>query len=477
MATRSKILIPLLLLLLINAFAFSSNAAKEPAANKKPEKEPAADKKPEKEAADKAAAPESGKEAAAAPESGKEAAAAPKGGAIDITTLGAKPGADAAPAMNKAWEQACACTEPTKIVVPKGNYSLSCLSFLGPCKAPITIEIAGNFEAPKTMAELKGSDSWIKIERVGKLTIIGKEGGGVFDGNGEDGWKNNRCESTGVCGTLPYNMRLFYVNDSVIDGITSLDSRQFHMNLINVYNFTVQNVKIIAPGDARNTDGIHIGRSQGVKIIDTSIKTGDDCISIGDGTKNLTIEKVTCGPGHGISIGSLGRYDNEDDVEGITVSQCTFTNTDNGVRIKSWLNSKVVAVRDVRFEDITMENVTYPILIDQAYCPAAHCDASIPSKVKISNIVYKNIKGTAADPSVMRLVCSKSCPCENIHVEDIDLKYSGRLGPTVSECCNVKPESAGKVNPPACAAVTTEAEASDHITAGIKFVKAGSKSP
>ncbi|KAK2662999.1 hypothetical protein Ddye_001573 [Dipteronia dyeriana] len=40
---------------------------------------------------------------------------------------------------------------------------------------------------------------------------------------------------------------------------------------------------------------------------------------IGDGSKKISITKVTCGPGHGISVGSLGKYNNEEPVVGVTV--------------------------------------------------------------------------------------------------------------------------------------------------------------
>lgn len=62
----------------------------------------------------------------------------------------------------------------------------------------------------------------------------------------------------------------------------------------------VHNLRISAPSDSPNTDGIHIGDSTRISISRSEIGTGDDCISIGPGSKLVTISKVVCGPGHGI---------------------------------------------------------------------------------------------------------------------------------------------------------------------------------
>ncbi|KAL4348069.1 hypothetical protein GQ457_17G011360 [Hibiscus cannabinus] len=116
--------------------------------------------------------------------------------------------------------------------------------------------------------------------------------------------------------------------------------------------------------DSPNTDGIHIGRSDGVNIIDADIRTGDDCISIGDGTKHLDVKGVTCGPGHGISIGSLGKFENEEPLEGITISKCTMSDTTNGIRIKSWASEFTGTASNIHFKDITVKNVSCPVIID-----------------------------------------------------------------------------------------------------------------
>ena len=187
-----------------------------------------------------------------------------------------------------------------------------------------------------------------------------------------------------MCIIVPQNIRFNSLNNSVVQDITSLNSKLFHMHILGCNNVAFQRLKVTAPPESLNTDGIHIGRSFNLSITDTAIKTGDDCISFGDGSQQIVVERVTCGPGHGISVGSLGRYPNEEPVKGITVRNCTLTNTDNGVRVKTWPASPNGVASDMRFEGIIMNNVGNPILIDQYYCPYNKCQA----KVRFFNFLW-----------------------------------------------------------------------------------------
>jgi len=86
----------------------------------------------------------------------------------------------------------------------------------------------------------------------------------------------------------------------LISGVSSLNSEMFHIVIFASSYVTVQGAKITAPGDSPNTDGIHIQKSSDVTVTGSTIRTGDDCISMGEGASNVWIEKVNCGPGHGI---------------------------------------------------------------------------------------------------------------------------------------------------------------------------------
>ncbi|XVE78344.1 hypothetical protein DITRI_Ditri13aG0137300 [Diplodiscus trichospermus] len=348
------------------------------------------------------------------------------------------------PLLN-AWKDACASTSASKVVIPKGTYFLSKATLEGPCKGPIELQLQGTVKAPADPSAFKTPD-WVVFSRVEQFTL---SGGGVFDGQGSSVW-GKKCDKSKFCASLPINLRFDYLTNAKIQDITTKDSKQFNVNVLGGKNIVFQRFTVSNPGDSLNTDGIHIGRSDGVSIIDSTIKTGDDCVSLGDGSKNITVQGVTCGPGHGISVGSLGKFKGEEPVSGVFVKNCTLTETSNGVRIKTWPASEVGSASDMHFEDITMNNVGNPILVDQEYCPWNQCNLKIPSKVKLSNISFKNIRGTTSTQEAIKLVCSSGSPCEGVELADIELTYKGPEGPATSPCSNVTPKLTGKLNPPPC---------------------------
>ena len=72
------------------------------------------------------------------------------------------------------------------------------------------------------------------------------------------------------------------------------------------------------------------------------------------------------------------------------------------------------------------DNVDWPIVLDACYfdIDAATC-ATYPSQVNITNILFKNITGFSSGKegeNVASLICSPAAVCENIRLEDVDLR-------------------------------------------------------
>lgn len=157
------------------------------------------------------------------------------------------------------------------------------------------------------------------------------------------------------------------------------------------------------------------------------LNIGDDCISIVGNSSIIRIKNIACGPGHGIrykidfgfcclepwvswrpllnwsiliSVGSLGMGNSWAQVHDVIVDQAFLAHTKNGLRIKTWqvinhlhwllflimnlyvgmicvfLNLPFVLVyqggrgfaSQITFQNVLMENVSHPIIIDQYYC-------------------------------------------------------------------------------------------------------------
>ncbi|XP_061361174.1 polygalacturonase-like [Gastrolobium bilobum] len=365
---------------------------------------------------------------------------------IDIKQFGGAPNADITQAFVKAWNAACASTTPSKIVIPGGTYKMNAIDVKGPCKAPIEVQLDGIIQAPANPNALNDAYQWVKFGYVDYLTLSGR---GTFDGQGATAWRQNDCGLNKNCKRRSMNFGFNFVKHGLVRDITSKDSKNFNVNVLGCQNFTFDGFVISAPGNSINTDGIHVGRSTDIKIINTRIATGDDCVSIGDGTKNLLVQNTICGPGHGFSVGSLGKYTNEEPVEHLVIKNCTLKGTDNGVRIKTWPSAPGTSpVTDMHFEDIIMDNVLNPVIIDQEYCPWNQCSKQVPSKIKISKVTFKNIRGTSRNKEGVTLICSRSVPCEAVELSDINLTFNG--APATAKCLNVKPIITGKA--PRCVA-------------------------
>ncbi|KAA3481437.1 polygalacturonase-like isoform X1 [Gossypium australe] len=366
---------------------------------------------------------------------------------FNVLNFGANPigRTDSTDGFLKAWNAACSTADSTFIYVPKGRYLVGSLAFKGQCKSPqIIIRIDGTIVAPSDYGVLGKWESWVSFERVNGVSIIGQ---GAFDAKGPFLWACKASRSNS-CPLGTTTLRFTKSNNITINGLTSLNSQMFHIAINGCQNVQIQGVKIIAAGDSPNTDGIHVQLSTNVEIFNSSIKTGDDCISIGPGTKNLWIEQVTCGPGHGISIGSLAKDLEEDGVQNVTVKKTIFSDTQNGLRIKSWARPSSGFVQGVRFIDSVMRNVQNPIVIDQNYCPHnEHCPGQV-SGIKIKDIRYENIRGTSLTPIAIKFDCSPKNPCTEISLGNINLTYLDK--DAQSFCCNVEGKVFDLVRPNSC---------------------------
>ncbi|KAK6917933.1 Glycoside hydrolase, family 28 [Dillenia turbinata] len=342
-----------------------------------------------------------------------------------------------------AWNDACEWRGEGTVLVPSGTYQLGAINFKGVCNGKMVFNVDGTIKAPPYSP---GDDRWIVFNHVNDLIVTGN---GVFDGQGATAWPHNSCDQSLNCKPLPPSLYFQNVTNALVKNITSINSKQFHFIINGSTNVSMSSLNIRAPSDSRNTDGIHVGNSNNIHISQSTIGTGDDCISLGPGSKSVVITDVNCGPGHGISVGSLGRYAGEEDVIGIYVKNCNLTGTTNGLRIKTWASPQSLLAYNLTYKNIHMDNVQNPIFIDQKYCPNSLCQSQGSSQVQIELVKFINIMGTSSSLVAVDLKCSKSKPCKGIELNNIHLDYNGE-GPSTATCSNVNQISYQNEVVPSC---------------------------
>uniref|UniRef100_A0ACD5TVW1 Uncharacterized protein n=1 Tax=Avena sativa TaxID=4498 RepID=A0ACD5TVW1_AVESA len=371
---------------------------------------------------------------------------------FDVDGYGASAGGDATEAFLRAWKDACnSSDEPSVFLVPAAkSYLLMPLRFTGPCRATsVTAVIQGTLEAPSNRSAWLDSDlpdRWITFNAVDSLHVTG---GGTLNGNGHEWWINS-CKVDKSMRCVPGPTALYFRSCThlVVDDLEVRDSMQMHVVIAYCWKVLVSRLFVTAPGWSPNTDGIHVSNSREVAISDCTISTGDDCISIVSGSEFVRATGIFCGPGHGISIGSLGANKSWASVSDVLVERATLVGTTNGVRIKTWQGGEGYAER-ITFQDIKMFNVTNPIIIDQNYCDSKTPCSAQESAVAIHNIRYTRIHGTSASRIAVNFNCSSAVHCDGIVMQDVSLVGRG----SYLACSSINARVAGiGFNSPYCSA-------------------------
>ncbi|XP_024032671.1 probable polygalacturonase At1g80170, partial [Morus notabilis] len=240
-------------------------------------------------------------------------------------------------AFVNAWDIACSSPVKTAIVAPFGSSFLVHPIYLGgPCLSKVTLMIYGTIIAPKDPEAWLGLNprKWLYIHNVNHLTV---KGGGTINGRGQKWWSRScKVNSSSPCRHAPTVITFHKCEHLKVKDLMVLNSQQMHVALTECAWVSVANLTLLSPPSSPNTDAVHISSSIGVKVKDSIFRTGDDCISIVGNSSQIRIKGIACGPGHGISIGSLGKGHSWSQVNDVMVDGASLSNTKNGVRIKTW---------------------------------------------------------------------------------------------------------------------------------------------
>src|ERR1039458_3382588 len=205
-----------------------------------------------------------------------------------------------------------------------------------------------------TSLPLTNTLNFISASGFRNMTIQGK---GTIDGQGSVWWPTI---------DNPPRPRMLELEKGVhleVKEVTLTNSPKFHLCPEHCYDVYIHDIRIIAPSNSPNTDGIDPGISHKVLITNCYIDNGDDNIAFSPSSSdagwtaastNITIKNNTFMHGHGVSIGSY----TQGGVDSMLVDSCTFTNTDNGIRIKSQ-RGRGGNIHGITYSNLTMTNVRY----------------------------------------------------------------------------------------------------------------------
>lgn len=299
----------------------------------------------------------------------------------------------------------CTAITISSFTVPAGQtFSLKNL------KTGTTVTVSGNVTFGTgvfwsgNMFELSGKN----------VTFDGQ--GNWFNGNGQFYW-----DGQGSNGGLTKPSKMMVITSSgTFKNLNVLNSPTHAFSVGNSSPLTISNIRLDnslgaqpnsqSKGKAagHNTDAFDVSAT-GTTITGSTIVNQDDCLAINKGS-NIVFTGNSCTGGHGVSIGSIKSGAN---VQTVTITNNKIINSQNGLRIKTYVNATDASVKDVTYSGNTVTGATdYGVIIEQDYTNDG-ATGTPTNGVIVSNINFSGSMNTVSVASgakqVFVLCGSGSC--------------------------------------------------------------------
>ncbi len=238
---------------------------------------------------------------------------------------------------------------------------------------------------------------------------VALRGAGVLDGQGESWWHEFRELKAGRRASRPRDAELAEKNSGIagvwdewdsqflrpalvqfkdctrvrIDGTTHRNSPFWNTHILYCCDVVVTGATFENPYDAPNADGLDIDSSRDVRVENCLFDVGDDCLCLKSGInedgrrvgkvcENVVVSNCIMRHGHG---GVVCGSDSAAGIRRLSVTNCIFTGTERGFRVKS-NRQRGGFVEDVVVSNIIMHDVGCPLTINDYYvCGVSEADA------------------------------------------------------------------------------------------------------
>lgn len=246
--------------------------------------------------------------------------------------------------------------------------------------------INGNGHLWRPVKQFKMTErQWNKLLEKSTYVIQGKEGGvwvptkSIYDARyvGEVFPKDAETFEKALEKAAPYYdfyrpvmLSLRYCENILIEGVRLQNSPAWNIHPYFCEHFTMRYTSVLNPYYAQNGDGIDVESCRYVHIHNCDLQTGDDGICLKAGKdrearkllkpcEDVYVHDCKVGMSHG---GFVVGSEMSRGVRNVLVKNCTFIDSDVGIRFKSAMGRGGV-VSDIYLEDIMMINIKGESLI------------------------------------------------------------------------------------------------------------------